>query len=444
MSGTREPRNRLAPALAGLAALSLLAAACAPEAGGDGAAGGAGDGGATEFSFLTPVENPQIRDELTRLSENQCAAENEALPLVVDTLPQGDVNQRLSVLASQDALPVMFVSPTSESRVGGDMYESGVLLDLEATLTDLGAWEDVLPAAASTVNAIYGDMVSLPFQYNIEGFWYNKDVFAENGIEVPTTWDDFKAAAATLQDAGVQPLTAAGAQGWTITRYISTYLARDHGVNALQDVLDGNAAFTDPDYLEAATELAGLGAAGYFGEGIVSRDNDTMEAEFLTGGAAMMYNGSWVLSAIYDEERNEIGVDNIGFFPFPAVAGGEGSIDDYPANTGTVTAISASLYNDEVGAWLACIAENYGSSLLENQGAISGFAQNTEVEGVQPLIAEVSDRMADAQDAVQWLEGPFDQRFADAAGLSAGNLVAGGISPEDYMAQLQAAVDAAQ
>lgn len=437
-----SPR-RLVTALTGLAAFSLVAAACAPASDASGGGAEGEGGGATEFSFLTTVENPQISNELTRLSEDQCSAENEALPLVVDTIPQGDVNQRVSVLASQDALPVMFVSPTNESRVGGDMYESGKLLDLEATLTDLGAWDDVLPAAAATVNAIYGDMVSLPFQYNIEGFWYNKEIFAENNIEVPATWAEFTAAAATLQDAGVQPLTASGEQGWTITRYISTYLARDNGVDALAAVQDGGATFTDPDYLVAAQELADLGAAGYFGDGIVSRDGDTMTAQFLTGDAAMMYNGSWILSSVYDEERNEIGADNVGFFPFPAVEGGAGSIEDYPANTGTVTAISAELYNDKVGDWLACIAENYGSSLMENQGAISGFAQNTEVEGVEPLVAEVSDRMTSAEDAVLWLEGPFDQRFGDAAGLNAGSLVAGQISPEDYMAQLQDAVEAA-
>src|SRR5699024_5204847 len=140
-----------------------MAEACAPASDASGGSEGEG-GGASAFSFLTTVENPQISNELTRLREDQCSAENEALPLVVDTIPQGDVNQRVSVLASQDALPVMFVSPTNESRVGGDMYESGQLLDLEATLTDLGVWEDVLPAAAATVNAIYGDMVSLPFQ----------------------------------------------------------------------------------------------------------------------------------------------------------------------------------------------------------------------------------------------------------------------------------------
>jgi len=434
-----EPRKRLIPTLAGLAALSLLAAGCAPAAEGDNG-GSDGSEGPTEFSFLTVVESPQIRDELTRLSKNQCAEENEALPLAVETIPQADVNQKVSLLASQGALPVMFVSPTTESRVGGDMYEAGKLLDLEKALKDVGAWEDVRPAAAATVKSIYGDMVSLPFQYNIEGFWYNKEIFAENGIEVPTTWEEFTQAASTLKSAGVQPLTAAGSQGWTITRYISTYLARAHGSDALDAVKSGDAAFTDPDYLVAAQELAELGANGYFGQGVASRDMNTMLADFLGGTAGMMYDGSWVLSNIADEEENKIGTENIGFFPFPAVENGEGNINDYPANTGTVTAVNKALYNDDVGAWLGCIAKNYGSSLLANQGAISGFAQNEEVEGVPRLVAEVNQRMDKAKEPVQWLEAPFNSRFADAAGLNAGTLLTGGISPEDYMSKLQSSL----
>lgn len=436
----RSLSRRVAPVLAGAAALALVVA-CGPTDGGPQEQDGGADGGATEFSFLTITENPQVGDELTRLAEGACADENAALPLTIERIAQSEVNNRVPLLASQNALPVMFISPTTESKVGGDMYEAGLLLDLEKTFTELGIMDDVLPAAAETVKTIYGSMVSIPFQYNIEGFWYNKELFAEHGVEVPTTWEEFKEVAATLHAAGVQPLTAAGVQGWTITRYLSTYLARAHGPGALQAVADGEAAFSDPDYLEAVQELAALGEAGYFGEGITSRDTDTMSSQFLAGNVGMMYNGSWTLSSIYDEAQNPLGPDAFGFFPFPEVAGGAGSIADYPANTGTVTAINASLYNDKVGDWLVCIAQNYGSSLLENQGAISGFVQHTEVQ-TPALVGDIVEQMEGATGAVIWLEAPFGARFGDAAGTNAGPLVDGGITPEQYARQLDDALAA--
>lgn len=431
----RTMYRRLAPAAAGLAAVALVVTACGPAGGSDGEGS---EDGPTEFTFLTMTENPQIGDELTRLSEGACADQNAALPLVINAIPQGEVNNRVPLLASQDALPVMFVSPTTESRVGGDMYESGSLLDLESTFNDLGIMDNVLPAVADTVKTIYGSMVSIPFQYNIEGFWYNKQLFADHGIDIPQTWAEFEGAAATLQAAGVQPLSVSGAQGWTGTRYLSTYLARTQGADWYQDLADGSASFSDPEYLEAMTELAGLGEAGYFGEGVTSRDMDTMTSQFLAGNVGMIYNTTAFLSQIYNEGENPLGPDAIGFFPFPEVDGGAGSALDYPANTGAVTALNASLYNEEVGDWLVCISENYGSSLMENQGSISGFVQNSEVES-PALVSEVVEQMEAATGAVLWFDAPFGARLSTAAGNNVGLLIDGGMSPEEYASALDQA-----
>lgn len=41
-----------------------------------------------------------------------------------------------------------------------------------------------------------------------------------------------------------------------------------------------------------------------------------------------------------DETANQIGIDNVGFMPFPAVDGGTGSIDEYPANVGLPTTMN--------------------------------------------------------------------------------------------------------
>ena len=45
---------------------------------------------------------------------------------------------------------------------------------------------------------------------------YNKEIFAEHGIEVPTTWDELIAACETLKAAGVTPFYATFKEPWTI------------------------------------------------------------------------------------------------------------------------------------------------------------------------------------------------------------------------------------
>ena len=56
-----------------------------------------------------------------------------------------------------------------------------------------------------------------------------------------------------------------------------------------------------------------------------SIDYNTSIDEFPTGKAGMMYMDSWLLVNI-SSSSDTIGATNIGFFPFPAVSGGQGSI----------------------------------------------------------------------------------------------------------------------
>ena len=116
--------------------------------------------------------------------------------------------------------------------------------------------------------------------------------------------------------------------------------------------------------MAAAQQVADLGKAGYFGQGVGSIDYNTSIDEFLTGKAGMMYMGSWVLANI-NSSSDTIGASNIGFVPFPAVPDGQGSITQYPSNVGLAMTMNPKLYDSKVRNWLKCIAQNYGSESLK-------------------------------------------------------------------------------
>ena len=432
-------RQRAAMTWTGVGAAALLVlTACGGSGGGDGS--GASGGDPQEFSFLVNAENTTIPDELTKLSENQCKAENDALPLKIETVPQTQLDQKLQLLAGQDALPVSFAAGNTPALTQ-TLDEAGQLLDFEKTLDDLGVLDKVSPAAISTIKSLYGGKFNvLPYQYNIEGFWYNKQIFADNGIDVPQTWDDLVAAAETLDAAGVQPFSASGEQGWPLTRLISGYIFRELGPDAMQKVADGEAELTDDEYVQGAQAVADLGEKGYFGEGVSSIDYDTAINTFISGDAGILYMGSWVLGSFADKSLNKIGNDNIGFFPFPEVEGGAGSSDQTPANVGLPMTFSAHQYNDEVGAWLACIAENYGQASLEDQGSISGFVPASEPE-LDSLTQMVQDQVNNTQQSVLWFEALFGSKATTASQTNAAPLVSGSTSAEDFMSKVQDAID---
>jgi raffinose/stachyose/melibiose transport system substrate-binding protein len=438
MRTTRSRRVMLATAIA-LAAITPLAACAGGSTGESGGSGNGASGTDPEaFTVMTANENATLEELLTNLSENACKAENEALPIEHQKVAQADTVQKVTLLASQDALPAHTIAGTALIRPDGDLGAAGLVQDLEET----GAAEFILPAAASTEENVYGGVVSMPYQYNIEGFWYNKQIFEDQGIEIPTTWEDFLAVADDLQQAGIQPLTTAGASGFPLTRLMGMYIFRNAGPEAMAAIRDGDAKLTDEEYVAGAQALADLAEAGYFGEGFSTRDGDTSTNAFLTGTAAITYDGSWLLGAINDPERNQIGAENVGFFPFPEVEGGEGTIEQYPANAGAPMIISAKQYGPKVADWVSCIGENYAALALNEAGIISGFSVNEEVTDISPNTAEIQEKIAGIDETVLWFEALFDPKSNSLASTNATLLTTGQMTAEDYMAALQESIDA--
>jgi len=244
------------------------------------ACGGSGGSGPSGFSALLTTENTTTPAVLEALSKNECKAENDALPLTIETVPQTQIDQKVQLLAGQGALPVLYGAGTP--AIIKALAANGQVVDLEKSLTDSGAISNVLPGAIATIKNLYGGFYVLPLQYNIEGIWYNKRIFADHGIEVPATWDQLVSAAQKLSAAGVQPFSASGQQKWPLTRFISGYIYRKLGPNAFDAVYDGSAKFTDPDYVAAAAAVADLGSNDWFGKGVGSIDYDTATNTFLT------------------------------------------------------------------------------------------------------------------------------------------------------------------
>lgn len=419
--------RRLA-ALSTAATASLFLAACAGTGGSSSAP--------KDFSLTINDDNHIVQQELTTLSTGACKTPNQALPLKIQTLPIGDVDQKVQLLAGQNALPVQFAAGGTP-QLTKTLDKAGQVLDLEKTLKDLGAWDDIQPAAVKTVENLYGKFNVMPYQFNIEGIWYNKKLFADHGVAVPTTYDELVAAAAKFKSAGIIPFSASGQAGWPITRLISGYLYRELGPGALQAVADSKAKLTDPQYVKAAQAIADLGKAGYFGPGVGSIDYDTAVQQFITGKAAMFYMGSWELGDFNDATKDKIGSANIGFMPFPTVAGGQGSADQIPANVGLPVAVSSKSYDSKVGDWLSCIAKNYGSSSLKDQGTISGFKPNGGTGSLPPLTQQVQDTINRTTTSVLWFEALFNTKATQTSQTNAAPLVTGSISAQDFMQRVQ-------
>jgi raffinose/stachyose/melibiose transport system substrate-binding protein len=393
------------------------------------------------FTFLNITENPSVGDEIKQLSTGACATENQALPLQIQNVPQASLDQKLLLLAGQNALPSMFAAGNAPATTK-TLVQGSDVVNFQTELARLGVLDDVEPAAISSIDSLYGGFNVLPTQLNIEGIFYNKKVFAQYGISVPTTWSQLVADAATLQAKGIQPFSASGQQGWPITRLISGYLYRSLGPGALSAVASGSAKLTDPQYVAAAQAIASLGGKGYFGKGVESIDYNTSVNTFLTGKAAMLYMGSWVLSSIADPSQDTIGAGNIGLMPFPNVTGGAGSSSQYPANVGLPYTFNAKTLGPKSAAWLKCVVQNYGSASLKKYDTFTGFVSNPAVTGLTPLETQVQQIISSTKQSVLWFEALFSTQATTVSQQDAAPLVNGSMSPGAFMSAVQSALAA--
>ena len=94
-----------------------------------------------------------------------------------------------------------------------EWYDEGVLADISGVAKADGL-ENLLPASIAGHMKCGDTWCAAPVNvHRVDWIWANASILAQNGIEMPTTWDEFNAAAEKLQAAGIIPL-AHGGQAW--------------------------------------------------------------------------------------------------------------------------------------------------------------------------------------------------------------------------------------
>jgi raffinose/stachyose/melibiose transport system substrate-binding protein len=400
-----------------------------------------GSSGPAQVKYLTIDQNKTWAAVFSDITKNYAAtAAGKGSTFTPDSVDQTALNQQVQLQAGSGALPFLYVTPAT--NVLKQLQQKGEALNVETEFKKLGVWNDVSPAAMSIIQQTDGAPIALPLELNIEGFWFNKALFAKEGLTPPTTWPELVADAAKFKAAGIQAFAASGIQGWPITRLISDYLFSELGPNAMTNVINGKTKLTDPAYVNAATQVANLGSAGYFGPGVASLDYSPAEAVFLNGQAAMFYMGSWAVSDFDNKSLDKIGIGDIGFFPFPHVPGGKGPNPLVPANAGQTTSVNAKLLTPATEGWLKYVAQNYGSIALGSVGAgtITGFKAAKTPASLSAPDKLVLSTLKTLKNPVLWFEALMSAQATTVAQHDAAPLVTGQMTPTQFMSAVQQAV----
>jgi N-acetylglucosamine transport system substrate-binding protein len=186
-----------------------------------------------------------------------------------------------------------------------------------------GKWRDTFLPDILKLGTNNGKQYMLPYFFNIWGWWYNPDLFAQNGWTVPKNYDELLALCAKIKAKGIAPMTFQGKYPYYMLEGMILPWVQDIGgpqaVKDLQNLKPG--AWKSPAVLKAVSMIKDLKDKGFFQDGAVGLSHTESQTEFLHNHAAMIPCGTW----LYTEMQKVIPPGaKMQFMQPPAVSGGAG------------------------------------------------------------------------------------------------------------------------
>jgi glucose/mannose transport system substrate-binding protein len=121
--------------------------------------------------------------------------------------------------------------------------------------------------------------------------WYNKKVFSDNGLQPPTSWDEFKTVADALKAKNITPLALGDNGIWAFGMVFETILIGELGVDGFNGLWTGATKWTDPKVTDALNQLKTV--FGYVNTDHNSLSWDQANQLVIDGKAGMTIMGDW-------------------------------------------------------------------------------------------------------------------------------------------------------
>ena len=168
----------------------------------------------------------------------------------------------------------------------------GVLASID-DVARAGHWDEALPRVVSDIMKYKGSYVAVPVNvHRVNWLWINTAAFRRAGATVPTTWDEFFAAAEALKKAGITPV-AHGGQNW---QDLTTFEAVAIGVGGV-DFYRKALVQLDPAALKSPAMETALATfkriKPYTDRNAAGRDWNLATAMVIRGEAGMQIMGDW-------------------------------------------------------------------------------------------------------------------------------------------------------
>ena len=252
--------------------------------------------------------------------------------------------------------------------------------------------------------------------------WYNKTIFDDLGLEVPTTWDEFMEVCDTIAAAGITPIVEGNKDQWTVGNWASHVVSRVIGEEDYAATMVGDLPMNSDGMVEALGYFKEIADKGYINASVNALPDDEANTQFFLGDAAMIVIGSWLMA---DAATDGEGLD-FDYFNTPAFPDGKG-------DQGSVLGISTgfmvnakSEHIDETLDFLALVASAEGSKLWAEAGLAPMTLDPFAGVDVDPRTQSLAEALSSSPMVVRPADSGYDIEVAAAFYDAVATVIGGG------------------
>lgn len=259
--------------------------------------------------------------------------------------------------------------------MASDYADIGTILDLTGYAEEYGITDKIDEGyfkEMSSDGSIYG----IPWEDAHYAFiLYNEGILKEVGVtEFPKTLDELIEASKKISDAGYIPMAMGDKALWpadslAFSAFVNNFVGNDWFDSIL--ACDGNAAFTDDEFINALDQFQRLAEEGVFNDNLSSIDNDQRGALYQNREAAMISAGNWECNSCVEIAPEVAEETQVALWPAPAEnAKADNSV---VSSSAWGLALGSNIDEEDIPYAMDFIAnyicsEDFGKVLAEEQG----------------------------------------------------------------------------
>jgi N-acetylglucosamine transport system substrate-binding protein len=325
------------------------------------------------------------------------------------------------------------------------IYENQVLPMDDALLTTpygqaAGTWKDTFLPEILKMGQYQGQTFLLPYYLTLNGWWYNVNLFQENGWKPPATWSELLSLCEQIKAKGIAPLTHQGKYPYyALQGFVLPWAISIGGIEAYRagEALQPG-AWKNPAFLQAAQMVDELRQKGYIQEGANGMSHTEAQMEFLRGKAAMIPCGTWLESEMKKQMPQGFKME---FLLPPQVEGGKG--DPTTLQVGAEPwLVPSRAQNPEVAIdyFKYLTSKEKARQFMLEKGTLTAI-RDTDHGELPATLRKPAEALRNAQ--VTWTTNysKWYKALEESMRTSMGALMQGSATPQQFVDQVEAAAE---